>query len=394
MKIGFDISQTGNAKAGCGFFAENLIRALSHMDIQNQYVLYPTFGNHFWDQHSEATYQPNHPHFQQGLKHSSLSEAQKFWQLSPELIEKKLGHVDILHANNFFCPPKFSKTRLVYTLYDLSFLDYPECTTEHNRIACFEGVFNASLNADFIIAISHYSREHFLRIFPHYPAERIKVAHPASRFSPEKEVNKSKKLHILQPKKFWLNVGTIEPRKNIKRLLSAYAKLRSLQPHTYPLVLAGKNGWLEENIEQFIIDLNLKPYVHLLGYINNDELQWLYQNCFCLVYPSLFEGFGLPLLEALGFGTPVISSNVSSIPEVVGKAGLMINPLKEDELLQAMLDIATHQPLREELKNLATAQAEQFSWLNTAKIILNSYQEVITLPKRKMGQSETLMSMA
>ncbi|MHB1947176.1 MAG: glycosyltransferase family 4 protein [Gammaproteobacteria bacterium] len=396
MKIGFDVSQTGNSKAGCGFFAENLIHHLSHIDAQNQYYLYPTFGDHYWDNHFDATYRTQLSNFHQGLKHTSICEAQRFWQTASDHIEKKLGHPDVLHANNFFCPPKLPHTKIVYTLYDLSFLEYPDCTTEHNRIACFDGVFKASLNADLIIAISHYSRQHFLRIFPHFPADRIIVTHPASRFSSEIDiVNKSEKLHSLQPQKFWLNVGTIEPRKNIRRLLSAYAKLRAKHPQTHPLVLAGKNGWLEENIEQVIDDLDLKPYVYLLGYIDNDELQWLYQNCFCLVYPSLFEGFGLPVLEAMGFGAPVITSNVSSIPEVVGNAGLLINPLQEDELTQAMMELASNNTHREALKSLAIKQAGLFSWVNTAKIVLNSYQEVIALPKRTNATtvpSEPLMS--
>lgn len=389
MKIGFDVSQTGLAKAGCGFFAENLIHHLAGMDADNHYVLYPTFGNHYWDTHSQATCQINAPNFQTGLKHSSMMDAKKFWQQPAALIEKKLGDVDILHANNFFCPPKLPRTRLVYTLYDLSFLEHPECTTEHNRIACFEGVLQASLHADLIISISHYSREHFLQVFPHFPAERIVVAHPASRFDAKATMQKAHKLRHLHSQQFWLHVGTIEPRKNIKRLLQAYAKLRMQQPETHPLVLAGKQGWMEDDVEQLIKTLNLQNHVRLLGYVENEELQWLYQHCFCLVYPSLFEGFGLPILEAMSYGAPVITSHVSSIPEVVGEAGLLINPEREDEIVQAMVRVATDDTYRAQIKLSAIEQANLFSWHNTAKITLQNYREVLALPKRQASPVST-----
>lgn len=383
MKIGFDVSQTGKIKAGCGYYAENLIRNLANIDSENHYYLYSTFGDHFWDNRFKETTSINLPNFHHGINQNNHFRAKKFWHQSPQEIEKKLGNIDILHANNFFCPPKLPHAKLIYTLYDLSFIEYPDCTTEHNRIACFDGLFKASLNADLIIAISHYSRKHFLQIFPHYPEDRIVTVHPASRFNTNiKNQTKPAKLSHLQSEQFWLNVGTIEPRKNIKRLLYAYAELRNQQAQVYPLVLAGKLGWMENNIEKLIQSLDLEKHVFMLGYTEDEELQWLYQNCFCLVYPSLFEGFGLPVLEAMSFGAPIITSNVSSLPEVVGKAGLLINPSNENELTMAMQQMLLEPNRRLELKNLALEQSRTFSWANTAKNILNLYQEVIALPQR------------
>lgn len=385
IKIGFDISQTGNAKAGCGYFAANLIEQLSAIDSKNQYILYPTFGNHFWDPNYRTTFKSNKPNFKQGFKHSNLNAAKKFWNNSPNEIRNALGNIDILHANNFFCPPKLKNTKLIYTLYDLSFMEYPECSTEQNRLACFDGVFNASMNADLIIAISQYTRQHFLRVFPHFPAERIAVVYPASRFE-NKPLNKNIKFPQFQPEQFWLNVGTIEPRKNIRRLLQAYAKLRAEQPDTYPLVLAGKKGWLENDIERFISELGLSKHVHILGYVSDDELHWLYQNCFCLVYPSLFEGFGLPVLEAMTCGAPVITSNVTSLPEVAGKAAVLINPLSEDGILQAMLIVSQDADFRKQLQAAALERAKLFSWEHSARMILDLYQ--------KMTITNTLTEMA
>lgn len=383
MKIGFDVSQTGKSKAGCGFFAKNLIHHLSTIDIENQYILYPTFGDYFFDEEYAKNYFVNQSNFHIGITHKHIEEAKQFWHLTTDQIERDLGNLDILHANNFFCPPGFSNSRIVYTLYDLSFLEYPDCTTEVNRIACFDGVFKASLNADLIISISNYSREHFLEVFPYYPKERIVVIHPASRFS-ENLTNSSipKRFKDIQPQKFWLNVGTIEPRKNIKHLLQTYARLKSCCPQTPTLILAGQKGWLMDDINCIIESLNLSHSVQILGYVSEQELEWLYKNCFCLVYPSLFEGFGLPVLEAMSFGAPVISSNVSSIPEVAGKAALLINPTDENELFQAMLEITNNLDLVEKLKQLSIQQANCFSWNNAAKTTLHYYREVMSMPKR------------
>ncbi len=374
MRIGFDISQTGVNKAGCGFFAENLITHLAIHDSQNEYILYPTFGDHFWDNEYATTCQIQGPNFTSGLSHTNIHEAKQFWKSPINKVEEQLGNIDILHANNFFCPPKLENTKIIYTLYDLSFIEHPECTTEHNRIACFDGIFKASLNADLIIAISHYTREHFLKIFPHFPESRIVVVHPACRFVQTKLLERPQKYNYLFPEKFWLNVGTLEPRKNILRLLTAYAKLRKIDPNTLPLVFAGQRGWLNDDLDKLILNLGLEKHVHILGYTENDDLQWLYKNCFGFVYPSLFEGFGLPILEAMTFGAPVISSNVSSIPEVVGNAGILINPLDEVEIFEAMLKLSNDENCRTQFKNLSLDQCKLFSWDQTAKNILKIYQ--------------------
>lgn len=376
MKIGFDISQTGNSKAGCGFFADNLISHLAALDRQNNYVLYQTFGDHFWDNHYKQTYAITTPNCRYGLSHRNANAAKKFWQTPPANYEEALGFVDILHANNFFCPPKLKRGKCIYTLYDLSFMTYPDCSTEHNRIGCFDGVFKASLTADHIVAISHYTRQHFLQLFPHYPADKISVIYPASRFAkPNAALYPSKKLQGLLPAHFWLSVGTLEPRKNILFLLKAYAELKKTQP-TFPLVLAGKQGWMIHNLQKTLQELQLENDVHVLGYVDNEELQWLYQNCFYLVYPSLFEGFGLPILEAMTLGAPVITSNSSSLPEVIGSAGMLINPLKENELIEAMQQVSNDFTLREQFKRQSYEQAKLFSWENSASAMLSLYEKV------------------
>jgi glycosyltransferase involved in cell wall biosynthesis len=382
MRIGFDISQTGTARAGCGCFARSLIHHLAEIDTHNEYVLYPTFGDTFWDAAgAAATAHVDRPNFRRGLSHSTFGDMQKFWRNPGDDFESQLGTPDIVHSNNFFCPRGLSRARLIYSLHDLMFLELPESTTEANRIACFTGVFEASIRADFIVAISHYSRNHFLATFPHYPPDRVRVAHLASRFHLQPDCAQPRRLAHLQPERFWLNVGTIEPRKNQRRMLQAYARLKSESDGIFPMVLAGGKGWLMEDFERFVNELGLRQDVVILGYVDDAELQWLYQNCFAFLYPSLFEGFGLPVLEAMTLGAPVITSNRTSLPEVVGMDGLLVDPLQEEEICQAMLNLKTDPSLRATLANRSPRRAKQFSWSRTAHEVLKVYHEVMERPR-------------
>ena len=382
MRIGFDTSQTGMTKAGCGWLADSLVRHLAEIDTQNEYVLYPTFGDVYWDMDGPtATVHIDRPNFHRGLSHPTLAEAQQFWRNPGDDFEARLGEPDIVHANSFFCPHGLRRARLVYTLHDLMFLEHPESTTEANRIACFMGVFGASLRADFIVAMSHYSRNHFLSTFPHYPADRVNVVHPGSRFHLQPECAHPKRLAHLQPGRFWLNVGTIEPRKNQRRLLQAYARLKAQSGRSFPLVLAGGKGWLMEGFDKFIEELGLQDDVILPGYVEETELQWLYQNCFAFLYPSLFEGFGLPVLEAMTLGAPVIASNTTSVPEIVGHAGLLVDPFAEDSIVNAMHQLATGQINRAVLRERGMAQSREFSWHSTAERVREVYRQIVEIPR-------------
>ena len=153
MRIGFDVSQTGKAKAGCGYFAESLIRHLAQIDQYNEYILYPTFGDSYFDSSISFVCKINQNNFRNGLRYFLSHHARDFWRNPPINYETPLGEPEIIHANNFFCPVRLYNARLIYTLYDLSFMEFPEWTTEQNRTACFNGVFNASRYADFIVAI-------------------------------------------------------------------------------------------------------------------------------------------------------------------------------------------------------------------------------------------------
>ena len=372
MRIAYDITQTGKDKAGCGYFAYSLIRALAEIDLHNEYLLLNSFGEFIWDARaSPASCGIQRANFKPGPHHDV---PRRFWHSPPLDLDTALGNPDVVHSNNFFCPTGLRRAHLVYTLYDLSFLDHPEWTTEANRTLCFDGVYHASLYADTILAISEYSRAHFLRTFPHYSPENVQVIYPASRYTRSAHQKRPRKLPgQVSEGKFWLCVGTLEPRKNHLGLLRAYARHKSRSGKVFPLVHAGGPGWLMNDFKDQIRNLNLQADVILLGYVDDTALQWLYQNCFAFVYPSYFEGFGLPVLEAMSLGAAVVASNTTSIPEIVGEAGILVNPADYEQIANALDELAGDEKRLTTLRSAATQQASLFSWERAAMETINLY---------------------
>ena len=378
MRIGFDISQTGRLKAGCGYAANGLIRQLIKLYPNDRFCLYPTFGTTYWDPHYRKNItriaSNNCTYF---LLNVGYKKHKKFWNKPIIEDEVRLGNPQIVHANNFSCP-RFKQARTVFTLYDVSFIDCPEFATASNRWRCFEGTFHASLYADMVIAISNYSRHRFLTLFSYFPEERIRYVHLGNRMpqsGPMQEVSE------LKAQEFFLYVGTLEPRKNIRRLLRSYCQYLTFSSSPKLLVLAGKQGWLEAELVDYIVDLGLSQRVRVLGYVDDAILLWLYKSCVAFIYPSLYEGFGLPVLEAMSLGSPVITSEVTSLPEVGGDAVLYIKPDQEESIIKAMLKVED-ECVRATLKSSGLIQASRFSWVKTAETIRHIYKETLDLPKR------------
>lgn len=381
MRIAYDITQTGKDKAGCGYFAYSLIRALAEVDQDNEYLLMNSFGPYYWDgKTSPKAIGIHQPNFKTGLQHAHHGEAQRFWSSPPSNLDEHLGKPDLVHANNFYCPTHLQNTHLIYTLYDLGFIEHPEWTTTANHSVCFEGAYNASLYADGILTISEYSRNHFLRAFPYYPAEKIRVIYPASRYIRREPIKKPPTLPAsVKLGQFWLCVGTLEPRKNHLGLLRAYAKHKARVGKALPLIYAGGTGWLMDDFKDQIRRLNLQDDIILLGYVDNKSLQWLYQNCFAFVYPSFFEGFGLPVLEAMSQGAAVIAFNTTSIPEIVGDAGILIDSAMDEQIAEVMDELAGDEHRLISLRLAATQQAALFSWEHAAKETLELYSSIDSL---------------
>lgn len=362
MKIGFDISQTCESKSGTGFFAEQLIKGLAEIDKENQYTLFP----HFYD------YRP------QDIKAAVKIEQKNFKNAILKDFSdqtKEIAELDIIQSNNFRFP-KNTKAKKVVTIYDVCFLEHPEYTTEANRLFCYQGTLDAMLFADKIIAISEYTKERLIHFFPFVDEAKIEIIYCGNRDSLLTGCKDNKasieKYHV-SPEEFFLSVGTIEPRKNYETLLKAYKIYADRNREHKKLCIAGGYGWLEEDFNKKISDLGLEKDVVVTGYVSEEELANLYRYCFAFIYPTWYEGFGMPVLEAANFGKPIIASNVSSIPEVIGAGALLIDPQNEEQLASYMIILQDDAQRRENLVLAAQKQIERFSWKKSAGDLLKIY---------------------
>ena len=252
-------------------------------------------------------------------------------------------------------------------------------------MGCFDGVFRSAIAADWVVAISEASRAHYLSVFPHFAEDRIRVIYPCSRFADSTtEGRRPKALENVPAGGYWLSVGTIEPRKNQRRLAEAYARYLALGGAPMPLVLAGGKGWLMEDFQEHLSELGIAAHVVMTGYVSDEELIWLYRNCYANLYPSLFEGFGLPVLEGMQFGAPTLASRSTSIPEVAGDAAILLAPEDTDGWAQAMLRLAANRVERDQLSAAAREQAGRFDWKRSATSLLQLYEEALASPKRRM----------
>lgn len=375
VKIGFDVSQTAENKAGCGFVADQLITYLLKHDENSEYLLYPTFYSYRYIDYHKATY-IDVANCKLHFNGMSFKEMIKGWDTQMNDRTAWLGNPDIIHSNNFSCK-KDHHARIVYTLYDLVPIKYPQFTTEENRLICFNGLFEASLYADHCIAISENTKFSFLNYFPYYPPERITVIPLGVRSSIAPITNQQTIKNIVDRMsisgEFWLGVGTLEPRKNYSLLVDAFLELDDERT----LVIAGSRGWLDSDLMDKIKNADKKDKIKFLGYVSDEELSALYSACFAFIYPSFYEGFGLPVLEALHCEAAVITSKISSLPEVGGEAVLYIDPESKNSLIDRMRLLINNPTERKELKSKAQKQAARFTWDDAAKITLDVYHKTV-----------------
>lgn len=376
MKIGIDTSRTADKKTGLERYADNLIRALAAIDRQNQYILYPFFWHCFPENPGKAV-NPRKRNFKI-RKFWTPSLTRKAWEAG-RIARKKIlgGDVDIIHSP-FYTVPEEYLGKIIVTVHDLSFIRYPEFHTPENREFCFRQLEKIKKQADCVITVSEFSKKELMEIGG-IDERRIRVIHEAAApiFKPAKGKNKFKK--ILKKfgihKKFILYAGSIEPRKNLKILIRALAQVLENKIDCV-LVLAGGTSWLTTELKEEISNLGLGDKVIFTGYVTDEELLGLYNLAQVFVYPSIYEGFGLPVLEALASGCPVIASNTSSLPEIVGDAALLIEPEDFGDLAEKITRVFLDNDLRQKLIQKGLTQSQKFSWEKTAKKTLEVYQEV------------------
>jgi glycosyltransferase involved in cell wall biosynthesis len=371
MRIAIDARIAHYTGAGIGQYTIHLARALARVDTANQYVLLQSRKDRrtlVEEPHvqRQTILTPSHHRWEQELLRAEF-------RLRPAL--RRLP-IDLLHSTDFIPPLRVRHFRSVITVHDLAFLRWPHFLTEDS--ARYYGQVDAAVErADHIIAVSESTKSDLVKLLG-APRSKITVVYEAADplYRP---LDRAKALASIRnkfplPEEFILFVSTIEPRKNIATLLRAYRRLLDAYKVSAGLVLAGATGWLADQVFETVEQLDLQRHVTFLGRVQNGDLLYLYNLARCLAHPAYYEGFGLTPLEAMACGTPVVVSNVSSLPEVVGDAALLIDPNSDEELAVALHRLLTDEALAAGLREKGLARARTFSWERTAEQTLAVYQ--------------------
>jgi glycosyltransferase involved in cell wall biosynthesis len=294
-------------------------------------------------------------------------------------LDRVVAGMDLFHATEHLLP-RLTRARSVFTLHDTAYLLFPEYHLPRNRIYLRTMMPRFLRRADRIIAVSEHTRKDALRSYPLDPA-KIEVipegVEPRFRPGVDRDLVARVRDRYALPERFILTVGTIEPRKNHTTLVEVFASLRSRHP-AVGLVIAGARGWLYDRVFERVRALALDEHVVFTGHVPDEDLPALLNAAEVFAFPSEFEGFGLPPLEAMACGIPVVSSDAASLPEVVGDAGMLIGPRDLAGWVQALDRLLTDAPLRAAFGTRGLARARMFSWDAAAERTLEVYRSVLT----------------
>jgi len=367
MRIGIDARLSYHQPAGISRYTKHLIEELAQLDRETSYTVFQhrkqreplTNAPNF---HRRTLFTPVHTRVEQPMLAAELS----------------FHTLDLLHSTDFI-PPLRSRVPSVITVHDLAFLPWPHFLTE-SHAAYYSQIDRAVSHARHIIVPSESTKRDVVKQLGASP-KKISVIYEAAapHYVPllQEECLTAMQRKYGIPEKYIFFVSTIEPRKNIGGLLEAFHHLRKYYGgEDTGLVLAGKPGWLYEEVYRKVEQLDLGQSTFFLGRVPDEDLHQLFVGARCHAHPAYYEGFGLSPLEAMACGTPTIVSNTSSMPEVVGDAGLIIDPSDWEEIAVAMHRLLTEDELHKELSQKGLQRASVFSWSRAASETLDVYRMV------------------
>lgn len=368
MRIGIDARLVHYTQAGIAQYIIHLVSQLANLDSNNEYVIL--------QHHGDKASLVRRPNFR---RHPTWTPSHHRLEQLTLPLEIRGLRLDLLHSPDFI-PPFRRNCLSVITVHDLAFLLFPQFMTRES--ANYYGQIDVAVrNTDHIIAVSQSTSEDLQRLLG-VAESKISVIYEAASplFRPvdDHQAMEAVRQRYGISEEFILFVSTIEPRKNLPTLLEAFRLLLDRYASTAKLVIAGKLGWLVDDSLAAVERLHLEQHVVLLQQVPPEDLLYLYNAARMLVMPSFYEGFGLPALEAMACGTPVIVSNVSSLPEVVGDAGILVPPQDAEAIAVAMWRVLSDSHLREEMRAKGVARASCFSWEKAARETLEVYHEVMS----------------
>jgi glycosyltransferase involved in cell wall biosynthesis len=370
MHIAIDAHAVGAGLAGNETYIASLIEALAEIDQRNRYTLYVT------KREAVERFHNRWPNFTTRLTLPHTPLVRIPLTLVAELRRRP---VDLLHVQ--YTAPPFAPCPIIPTIHDLAFEHIPETFKRRSWMQLRLTVRRTARRASHIITVSKFSRDDIVKTYGISPEDITVTPEAASdKFAPadSSEIERVRARYKIEGE-YILAVGSIQPRKNLSLLLAAYSDLLRARPQVKlpRLVLAGKRAWLYEETLRSVSSFGLERNITFTGYVPERDLPPLYSGALCFVYPSYFEGFGLPPLEAMRCGAPVITGNRTSLPEVVGEAGLMVDPFDKDGLADAVRRVMQDAGLRQTLREKGVERARRFSWRETARLTLEAYERAV-----------------
>ena len=369
MRFAVDAHAIGRHLTGNEVYVRSLLRGFADIDRESDFYAYVS---------EPSAHQWIPERFQ--IRHVSANPYVRLgWDLARRLRSDK---PDLLHVQ--YTAPLFSSVPTVVTVHDVSFIEHPEYFTATRRPQLRLTVARSVHSAVKIITVSEFSRDAILRAYD-IPAGKVHAIpnaanpdfRPIGRERAQKNVHK--RLGFDAP--FVFSVGDLQPRKNQIGLIAAFSRLLHQNPNLkHHLVLTGKETWFTPKVHEAARTSGFGDRIHFTGWVADKELLELYNACECFAFPSFYEGFGLPILEAMACGRAVICSNTSAMPEVADGAGLLFNPHEIEDITRALRDVLIDSELRTRMERLGLQRAAGFTWQRSARATLDVYREVTESP--------------
>ncbi len=377
MRIGIDYTAAVRQGAGIGRFCRGLIGALAELDHSNDYVVWSGGRGA-----AEPHWPPNYRRLTLPLSDRHLA---LIWQRLrlPLPVEWITGRLDLYHSPDFVLPP-VRRARTLLTVHDLSFMRHPECSSPALYDYLINAVPRSVAQADLVLADSAHTQRDVIELLG-VPAERTRVVYaglePSFRPVPDGPARQAALARYGIEPPYVLGVGTLQPRKNFARLIAAFRLARERHQLPHRLVIAGGRGWLYDDI--LVAAREAGDAVLLAGYVDDSDLPALYSAADLFAFPSLYEGFGIPLLEAMGCGTPVLTAQASSLPEVAGDAALLVEPTDIEAIAAGLWRLLSDEALRQQLLRRGQERIQRYTWAAAARELLAAYDQCHAMGGRR-----------
>lgn len=376
--IGIDYTPAYEQGGGIGRLTRDLITALAHLDTETDYRLFVSGAKKI------DLPPPPAPNFQWKTTRINPKWLARIWHRTglPLPVETFVGGVDLFHATDFTLPPSLSNTKTIVTVHDMSYVRVPDAASPKLKAYLDSVVPRSARRASHVIADSQATKDDLMEFYK-LPDEKISVLLSGidkryQKITNDVSLMTIRSIYNIPSQPYLFTIGTIQPRKNYSRVIRALKIIRDRGSDLH-LVIAGGKGWLEDEMYETLAETGMQDVVHLIGFAEDDHIAGLYSGAECTVIPSLYEGFGFPVLESMACGTPVVTSNVSSLPEVAGDAAIMVDPYDVEAIADAIERILDDTELRQILIQRGFEQSKKFTWENSARQLQKIYETVLAM---------------